>query len=446
MKTKQQMQARMREIAARSKTLATKVEALTPEETAEISTLAQELDAIKARLTALATGEQVVEDEAAATEAEDKPEEPAPTALTETIRAEVVKHIARISGGDKVGASARTGGFQSFASRSGGKDSFLGAVHAAAFGVHDPRLKAMESKDGPSGGYAVPPDYDSRITRTIDEMPFSLRSLCDVRPTSSNRVIVPVDSKRPWQTGGVAVTPLAEAATHVRSDPKIGRLDMELHKLAAFVELTDELMTDAPQIESLLTTKFGEALVYALNEYIVSGNGTNVPKGILNGGSVVTVAKESSQSAAGIIAENVVKMFSRLHPMAQRGAVWLVSPDAYAVLPLMVIGTQPVFVPPSGLEAAPFGTLLGRPVYISEEASALGTLNDIMLMDLKSYLLVERKAGDVSSSNHFLFDRDTNCVKIVARYGGASKWTAPLPAKNGASPSQSNIVNLAARP
>lgn len=435
------MKARMKAIQARAQALATKAE-LSPEESDEIKALASELASIQARLTALAIGETEMDEEAAAEGPAPTEEEPVAekAAATNTTKVRAV-----ITGGDAPGASKRTGGFSTFAGKHG--NSYLAAVRNAAFGgTIDPRLAALTTTDGPSAGYAAPPDYDATIMRTIDEMPFSLRNLCDVLPTSANRVIRAIDQKRPWQTGGVAVAPLAEAAQHVRSTPKLDRLDIEIHKLAAFVEMTDELEADAPQVQSLVTTKFAEGLVYALNEYIINGNGVNVPKGILQSGSLVTQAKESSQSAASIIAANVTNMFSRLHPQAQRGAVWLVSPDAYAQLPLMTIGNQPVFVPPSGLEAAPFGTMLGRPVYVSEECATMGTINDIILVDLKSYLLCERKSGEITSSAHFMFDRDTNCIKIVARYGGSSKWTSTLAAKNGSGFTQSNVVVLATRP
>lgn len=350
----------------------------------------------------------------------------------------------RITGGDKPGASKDTAGFTSFR-------EYLGAVQTAKVsGSVDPRLRALNAQStfsregvGADGGYAVPPQYEQVIERVVAEMPEALENLCDVRNTTSSRLNLPIDAKKPW-TGGISVGPIGEGAAQTAQKQALGMLEIPVRKIGAFVGITDELMEDAPAVEQLLTQQVGEAMVYALNEYIINGDGVAVPKGLLKSGSLITQSKKSGQAADTIVAENIVAMWSRLHKSARASAVWLVSADAEAQLPLLTIGNAPIYMPPGGLSGLPYATLLGRPVIQSDECEALGDLGDIVLAGMKSYVLAKRRGATFSNSIHFAFDQDLNMFKVTARYGGQSKWSEALSPKKGAI-TTSNVVQLEAR-
>jgi len=103
-----------------------------------------------------------------------------------------------------------------------------------------------------------------------------------------------------------------------------------------------------------------------------------------------------------------------------------------------------VYLPPGGLLDKPFGTLLGRPVMVSEDCAALGTEGDIILWDPKEYLLATKTgptAMRTDVSMHVYFEQDLSAMRFVQRIGGQPWWTAAFSRKNGSSKS-SPIVTL----
>lgn len=350
---------------------------------------------------------------------------------------------SRITGGDKPGASKGTFGFQSLS------EYVKAARNHKATGTMDPRIANAATTYGreavlPDGGFAVPPDYAATIEKVIDGADDNLIKFVDVRPTSSNRFEQSIDEEKPW-TGGITVTWDGEGSQASAQKPKLAKLEIPVHKVRGMVNLTDELLEDAPAIQNMLTIGFAEALLYALNNVIVNGDGVAQPLGIMNSASKVEVAKKAAQAADTIVADNITAMWARLHQSCRGNAVWLINQDLEQQLPLMVVGTQPVYLPPGGLTGQPFGTIFGRPVVLSEEMKQLGDAGDIALFGGKHYLLMQRRGATLSSSLHFLFDQDLQTVKVVARYGGRSKWNKTLARKNGSTNTLSNIVTLAER-
>lgn len=428
-------------LAEKLNTMAAEIETANP-------ATAEQLSAIRAVQQQLKDAQEVIaEKELAAKEqtdlvAEARRSASAVSDLSKPIRKTSPDGVSRVTGGDKPGASKGTFGFTSLS------EYVLAARNHKASGSLDPRIANAATTYGresvlPDGGFAVPPEYAANIEKIMDDSDDSLVRFVDERPTSSNRFEQPIDEEKPW-TGGITVSWDGEGAAATAQKPKLAKLEIAIHKVRGLVNLTDELIEDAPAIQSMLTTSFAEALNDALNNAIVNGDGVGKPLGILNSASKIEVAKKVGQAADTVVADNITAMWARLHRSARAGAVWLINQDVEAQLPLMVIGQQPVYLPPGGLTGQMFGTIFGRPVVLSEEMEELGDANDIALFGGKSYLLMRRRGPTLSSSLHFLFDQDLQSVKIVARYGGASKWRKTMTRKQS-SLALSNIITLAAR-
>ena len=81
-------------------------------------------------------------------------------------------------------------------------------------------------------------------------------------------------------------------------------------------------------------------------------------------------------------------MWSRLWAPCRQNAVWLINQDVEKQLHTMTVGTGSAatlaYLPPGGLSAKPYATLLGRPVLPVEWCHTLGTVGDIMLADLRT--------------------------------------------------------------
>lgn len=308
---------------------------------------------------------------------------------------------------------------------------------------------------GADGGFAVPPDFRAEIMNLVMGEQ-SLFSRVDAMPTSSNTVTVPTDETTAWGTSGVRVYSRAEAAAMTQSKPALKEVTVKANEIYALVPLTDELLEDSPLMSRLITTKAGEALQFKLTDYIINGTGAGQPLGILNAPCLVTVAKETSQKAATVHSDNIVKMWSRMPANARANAVWLVNQDVEPQL--MKLGVQvtdapgtsttggiPTYLPPGGLSALPYATLLGKPVITTEACAELGTVGDIIFAYLPGYFL-PYKAGGIKEaiSMHLWFDQAMTAFRWTFRFGGQPWLSAPIARKSGNN-TLSHFVALATR-
>lgn len=304
---------------------------------------------------------------------------------------------------------------------------------------------------GADGGFAVPPDFRSEIMSQVYGED-SLIGLTDRMQSSSNTLTLPVDMTTPWQTtGGIQAYWVAEGGTKTQSKPVLEEVTLKLHTLATLVPVTEELLEDAPAMDSYLRRKVPEKMDFKLSDTIVRGSGVGTPLGFLNSPSLVTVAAEAAQTADTVNATNLMKMWGRLPVRNRRTAVWLMHPDVEAVLPGMTIGNQPIYLPPGGLSGNMYGTLFGRPVIPHQVAETIGDLGDVMLIDPKAYLTVTKTGNGrdssglkVDTSIHLWFDQDAVAYRFTMRVAGQPWWSAPISQRDGSN-TQSPFITLAAR-
>jgi HK97 family phage major capsid protein len=352
----------------------------------------------------------------------------------------------------RVAASARATDTGKWGFRSSGE--FIVAVfRASARGATpDPRLIANapttfgQEGVGADGGFAVPPDFRSTIIKKVAGEE-SLLSMTDQQTTSSNTITFPIDETEPWGTSGVRVYWESEGGQKTQSKPRLGESSVKANKLIALVPMTDELLDDAPAMTSWLNTKVPEHIDYAVNAAIIRGSGVGQPLGILNSAGLLTVAAESGQAADTLRFENIVNLYTRMPASSKRRAVWLMNEDNEAQLMKMQFpgtGTAvPVYLPPGGLSAAPYGTLMGRPVIPMEAMSALGDVGDIVFADMSKYMTLVKGGLKQDISIHLWFDYDITAFRFVLRIGGKPWFNSVITRANGLS--RAFFVTLGAR-
>ena len=350
-------------------------------------------------------------------------------------------------------ADANTWGFRSQA------EFFNAVVKSSAKGAQtDPRLIANAPTTfgsegvGADGGFAVPPDFRNTIIQKVMGED-SLLSLTDQQISSGNSITFPADETTPWQSsGGIQAYWEVEGGQKTQSKPALVEKTVKLNKVIALVPLTDELLEDAPAMSSYVNRKAPEKIVFKVNDAIINGTGVGMPLGILKSPGTVIVAKESGQTADTVVYENIAKMWTSLTPSARRNARWLMNADVEQQLMRMKFPDQgsgnavPVYLPPGGMSVAPYGMLLGRPIFYSEAMPALGDEGDIVFGDLTNYLSGV-KAGGVKSdvSIHVWFDYDITAFRFVLRVGGQPWWNAPVAAFQAGATARGFFAALGAR-
>jgi len=131
--------------------------------------------------------------------------------------------------------------------------------------------------------------------------------------------------------------------------------------------------------------------------------------------------------------------------------VWLINQDILPQLWQLTLGSGTavtlLYAPPgqgTSAQNTPFGTLLGRPVLPVEYCATLGTVGDILLVDLSQYLMIDKGGISQAASMHVRFVNDEMTFRWIYRLDGQPAWnTAVTPFKG--SNTQSPYLSLATR-
>ena len=329
-------------------------------------------------------------------------------------------------------------------------------------GNTDPRLYNTRAASGMSesvpsdGGFLVQQDFSSELLHDV----FTTGVLASrVRriPISGNANSIKIngidETNRSATTryGGIIGYWEEEAALKSASKPKFRKIELNLKKLIGLCYATDELLQDAAALEGVIRQGFTSEFGFLVDDAIINGTGAGQPLGILNAGCLVQVAKETGQKADTIVAENVIKMYSRMFASSLGSAVWLINQNTLPQLLTMNIavgtGGIPVYLPPGNtLANAPGGALMGRGVFPIEQAGGLGDLGDIIFADLANgYILAEKGGIQSDMSIHVRFLYDESVFRFVLRIDGQPVRAAALTPYKGTGSTQSHFIALAER-
>ena len=301
---------------------------------------------------------------------------------------------------------------------------------------------------GQDGGFLVPPQFSQQIFQlSLGED--SLLPLTDNVEITGNSMAFPKDETTPWGTNGIRAYWQGEAQSAVATKPVLGLATLRLKKLMALVPTTDELLDDANALTSYLPQKVALSIRWKTNESILFGAGNGVPVGALGAGATVTVAKESGQATQTLLPQNLAKMIARLPTGSFANAVWIVNNDVLPALFTLSLGNYPIYLPTGlpvgGIQISPYGTLLGRPVFVSQHANTFSSQGDVILVDLSYYQTITKAGGmQTATSMHLYFDADLTAFRTTFRMDGQSKIAAPITQAKGTN-TLSPFVQLAAR-
>ncbi len=310
---------------------------------------------------------------------------------------------------------------------------------------------AASSGEPASGGFLVPEAFRAELLSLSLEASV-VRPRARIVPMETSRVIYPYidDTSHTANVfGGVQWYWTPESGSMTDTAASFGRMALEAWKLTAFANVPNELIQDsAISFEAFIRSTFPQALAYGADVSFLSGSGAGQPLGLLTDANAARVVqpKESGQAADTIVWENIVKMYARMLPQSLATAVWVVSPNTFAELATMALsvgtGGGPIWLN-NGVSGPP-ATILGRPVIISEKVSALGNEGDVNFVDFSYYLVGDRQAMTVASSEHFRFQNGETSFKFVERLDGRPWLQSALTPRNGGD-TLSPFVSLAER-
>ena len=217
----------------------------------------------------------------------------------------------------------------------------------------------------------------------------------------------------------------------------------------ALVPLSEELLADTTALSAYIPPNMSRSIRWKTDEAVLFGTGAGTPLGAFSSGAFITVAKEAAQATGTLKAENLAKMVSRLMPGSYSRSVWLINNDVLPALFTLTLGNYPIYLPAGapvgGIQGSPYGSLLGRPIVVSQHAKSFSSLGDVMLVDMSYYQTITKSAGiTTATSMHLYFDADAVAFRATFRVDGQPKLAAPVSPANG-SATLSPFVQLEAR-
>jgi len=324
-------------------------------------------------------------------------------------------------------------------------------------GSIDPRLYNAASglnETVPSdGGFLIQTDFASRLYEDLFDNGL-IAGQCEKIPISANSNSIVINgfdetSRASSIAGGIIVYHAAEAEEKTATKPKFRRVELILKKTIGACYLTDELMMDAPAMETRVSSAFRSAFDFQVQDDIINGTGAGMALGILNSGCLVSVGAEAGQAADTILAENIVNMYARRFASQTGNYAWYYNQDVEPQLFTMSLsvgtGGIPVYMPPGGLSGKPYAQIMGLPAYAIEQCPTLGDAGDIILANFKDGYIMAQKGGlkqDMSIHVRFMYDEQV--LRWVLRMDGQTWRASPLTPYKGSN-TQSHYVVMEAR-
>jgi HK97 family phage major capsid protein len=331
------------------------------------------------------------------------------------------------------------------------------AIRNASRGQFDERLQKLQNESratggnigvGSDGGFAIQTDFGGMMMESAAKSGEILSRVdtYNVTDGSDSYKWVDIDETDVSTTvyGGVQVYRRAEAQTVTATKPKLLEKELKLESLMGIAYATWELERHTKFTSSLYAKAFEKAIARKLEGEIVAGLGGGEALGFLNGGDLVSIDKETGQTAGTVVYDNIVKMYNRA--IDKQNSVWLLNPDVQEQLDFLSfpvgVGGVPIYLPASSVGT--LANLKGRPIVESDQCSALGTVGDINFANLSEYMMIMKGGVQQDYSMHVNFLTAENAFRFIFLANGMPKKSSTFTNKNSSN-ARSNFVTTATR-
>ena len=266
------------------------------------------------------------------------------------------------------------------------RDAFLKNISGERLSERE--LRALSIGTGSAGGNLATTQVSQMISQLREEANF-------MRQIGS---VVEVGQKTAFATESSIGTAAygAEGSAIGESDHSFGQVTFNPVRLGRIMKVSEELLNytgtfSAAQLEHYIASSFARSFATAELAAFLTGDNSNAPRGIFdNAATGVTAA-----SATAVTGDEIIDLFYSVAVQYRSAptANWVMSPEAAKAIrqlknPVTTSGSLNYLWTP-GLGAAP-DTLLGKPVYESDNIDALTTgKKPILFGDTSYYQIVD---------------------------------------------------------
>lgn len=295
--------------------------------------------------------------------------------------------------------------------------------------------KAMAEGTGASGGFLVPAEFLAQLQSVMAEEGIVRGRATKIR-MRRRQVTIPVldqtgtTSGRPHWFGGMRFYWTEEASEKTETEPKFRQVNLTAHKLIGYTYASDELLADsAIALGDFISGPLGFAggISWMEDYAFLNGTGVGQPLGVIPSPATITINRAATNAIAWADLANMMENF-----LPSGRGVWIISQSAMADLIQMSgpTGNASYIWQPNAREGVP-GYLLGMPVIWSEKVPRIGTAGDVVLADFRYYLLGDRQATTIESTQYDRWKYDQTSWRAVHRVDGQPWLSTPLTYQDG---------------
>lgn len=288
--------------------------------------------------------------------------------------------------------------------------------------------KALAGTSGAAGGFLIPEQFIAQLQSVILQSSDVLARTTRM-PMSSRTLTLPVVDYNqslpagvPPMFGGTQAFYDDEGAILEESEPKFREFTLTAHELTVYTEANNSLLADsAISLEAFLNSNMGMlgALMWKIEYSIFRGNGTGMPKGVLNSAAAITINRETDDSVEYI---DLALMDEAAFPSAR--LAWYASISLKSKLRTLK-DENGNYIWAEARDGLP-ATLLGYPVFFTDKLPRIGTTGDLVLADMGYYMFGDRQAATLDASAEANFRRNRTAYRLIHRHDGAPWMNAPL--------------------
>jgi len=277
------------------------------------------------------------------------------------------------------------------------------------------------------GGYLVPEEFRN-VMIMYDSEQTLVWNRATVWPMGGEKLQFPKLQQNPDvedvgfdNFAGVTFEWVEEGGEKPETEPTFGMVEMIVHELAGYTEITNTLLDDSIiNLVNYLTRLFRAAWYWYTDRSFIQGTGGKQPLGIINDPGVLSVYR---QTADTIEVQDVLNMEARMPSVFDMGTVWFITKNGRAALRGQTVSSSSkelVLQEMYGDLARGYDmTILGKPAFLADgKIPALGSTGDIILANWTWYYIGFRQDFSMDSSRHYKFRNNRTALRCSGRLDG----------------------------
>lgn len=228
--------------------------------------------------------------------------------------------------------------------------------------------------------------------------------------------------------GGVEVFWIGEGVEKPETDGNLREVSLTPQEVTAHTVVTDKLLRNWQAASTFIGNLLRGAMVAAEEYAFLRGNGVAKPLGAMNGAGALVVNRDTANDIKYV---DIVGMLAKLTPESVGSALWVANQSTLPKIATLQDGAgNYIFIQGDATRGIP-ATLAGIPIRFTGKTPALGSKGDLILLDLRYYLIKDGSGPFIAASEHVLFKQNKTVIKVFWNVDGKGWVDEPLTLEDG---------------